>query len=572
MSSNLDRPSGRDRVVRMLKPNTWPLRIRLVAAVAVLGVSLCIAVSAATLLALRTYLIGQLDAQVLETQSRSVMFYQMGSVPFLRFSGPGPLFLDGPGQSSGTVGAVESANTIGAAAVNTATGNRQALTPAAADQLKDVPDKQMVSIDLDGLGDYRLTAYPIDGTDVVIIAGLSMSGVHATLASAAWIIGGSSLVALVATVAAGMVIIRRQLDPLSRMSVAAQRIAGLRLDRGEVQLPTPLEPVNPATAHTEVGRLGTAFNTMVDRVAEGLTARHTSEMRIRQFVADASHELRTPLASIKGYTEFAERLVGDAGEQGDLHHRGDLVHALRRVHDESRRMSQLVEDMLLLARLDTGRPVATDELDVSDLVINAVHDAHIAGPDHLWTLDIPPESVGLIGDRSRLYQAVANLLSNARIHTPPGTKIVTSLVSHVDGSVTLTVADDGPGIPEDLLPNVFERFARGDGSRSRDSGSTGLGLAITRAVIKAHHGGIDVHSDRHGTRVTVTLPAVDVQGAQAGRCCAASAPSTSASQDTNNCCARVLPPPNCAEMPSPKMKASVASTDTASPPSCSSGP
>lgn len=516
MSSNRARPRGRDRVVRMFKPHTWPLRIRLVAAVAALGVGLCIAVSAATLLALRTYLIGQLDAQVLETQSRSVMFYQMGSVPFLRFSGPGPLFLDGPGQSSGTVGAVKSADTVTAAAVNTPTGNRQALTAAAADQLKGVPDRQMVSIDLDGLGDYRLTAFPIDDTDVVIIAGLSMSGVQATLTSAAWIIGGSSLVALVATVAAGMVIIRRQLDPLSRMSVAAQRIAGLRLDRGEVQLPTPLEPVNPATAHTEVGRLGTAFNTMVDRVAEGLTARHASEMRIRQFVADASHELRTPLASIKGYTEFAERLVGDIGDRGELRHRGDLVHALRRVHDESRRMSQLVEDMLLLARLDTGRPVATDQIDVSDLVINAVHDAHIAGPDHLWALDIPSESVGLTGDRSRMYQAVANLLSNARIHTPPGTKIVTSLVSHVDHSVTLTVADDGPGIPEDLLPNVFERFARGDGSRSRDSGSTGLGLAITRAVIKAHHGGIDIRSDRNGTRVTVTLPGEGSSPSNAG--------------------------------------------------------
>lgn len=169
-------------------------------------------------------------------------------------------------------------------------------------------------------------------------------------------------------------------------------------------------------------------------------------------------------------------------------------------------MSQLVEDMLLLARLDTGRRVATDLLDVSDLVINAVHDAHIAAPDHLWALDIPSESVSLIGDRSRLYQAVANLLSNARIHTPPGTTIVTSLVSNDDQTVTLIVADNGPGIPESLLPNVFERFARGDGSRSRDSGSTGLGLAITRAVIKAHRGAIDLRSDRTGTRVTVTLP------------------------------------------------------------------
>ena len=364
----------------------------------------------------------------------------------------------------------------------------------------------MVSISLDGVGDYRLTAFPIDGADVVIIAGLSLSGVEATLASAAWIIGGSSLLALIATGAAGMVIIRRQLDPLSRMSLAAERVASLQLDRGEVRLPTPLEPVDPEIAHTEVGRLGTAFNAMVDRVAAGLTARHTSEMRVRQFVADASHELRTPLASIQGYTEFAERLVGDTDEQGNLRNRHDLAHALRRVGDESRRMSQLVEDMLLLARLDTGRPIECEQVDLSDLIINAVHDAHIAGPDQRWALDIPPESVRVIGDRSRLYQAVANLLSNARVHTPAGTKIVTSLTSNADRSVTIAVLDDGPGISNDLLPNVFERFARGDGSRSRGSGSTGLGLAITRAVIKAHHGTIEVDSSQGGTCFTVTLP------------------------------------------------------------------
>jgi two-component system, OmpR family, sensor kinase len=506
MSSNLGRSTERSRAVRLLGPRTWPLRIRLVAAVAVLGVGLCVVVSTATLLAMRSYLVDQLDAQVHEAQSRSVMFYQMGKVPFLRFSGPGPLFLDGPGQSSGTVGAVKWGDAVVEAAVNTATGNRQALSPTAAAQLARVPAMRTISVELDGLGDYRLTAIPIDGTDVTIIAGLPLSAVAATLTSAAWIIGGSSLVALLATVATGMVIIRRQLDPLSRMSLAAHRVASLQLDRGEVFLPTPLEPVDPATAHTEVGRLGTAFNTMVDRVAEGLTARHASETRVRQFVADASHELRTPLASIRGYTEFAERLVEDIDETPNTHHRRDLAHALRRVRDESRRMGQLVEDMLLLARLDTGRPIECEPVDLSELLINAVHDAHIAGPEHRWALDIPPDSVSVIGDRSRLYQAVANLLSNARVHTPAGTKIVISLAANVDRSVMMAVLDEGPGIPDELLPNVFERFARGDGSRSRGSGSTGLGLAITRAVVKAHHGTITVDSSQSGTRFTVALP------------------------------------------------------------------
>lgn len=505
MSSNLGRRADRPRLVRLLRPRTWPLRVRLVAAVAALGVGLCIAVSMATLLALRSYLMGQLDAQVREAESRSMMFYEM-RLPLIRFSGPGPLFLDGPGQSSGTVGAVRSGGTVTEAAVITRTGNRNALSATATDQLAQVPTGRMVSVTLDGVGDYRLTAAPVEGSDVVVIAGISLAEVDATLASAAWIIAGSSLTALLATIGAGMVIIRRQLDPLSRMSSAAQRIAGLQLDRGEVRLPTPLEPVDPATAHTEIGGLGAAFNTMVDRVSEGLTARHTSETRVRQFVADASHELRTPLASIQGYTEFAERLVGDTDEQGNLRNRGDLAHALRRVRDESRRMNQLVEDMLLLARLDAGRPIEYERVDLSDLLINAVHDAHIAGPDHRWSLDIPPESVSVIGDRSRLQQAVGNLLSNARVHTPAGTKIVASLASNVDLSVTMAVADNGPGISDDLLPNVFERFARGDGSRSRVAGSTGLGLAITRAVVEAHHGSIRVDSSRSGTCFTVTLP------------------------------------------------------------------
>jgi two-component system OmpR family sensor kinase len=140
------------------------------------------------------------------------------------------------------------------------------------------------------------------------------------------------------------------------------------------------------------------------------------------------------------------------------------------------------------------------------LVVDAVSDAHIAAPNHRWALDIPGEPLSVDGDRSRLQQALANLLSNARVHTPGGTKIVTSLARQGEHSVVLSVVDDGPGIPEELIPNIFERFARGDGSRSRASGSTGLGLAITRAVIKAHHGTIDVDSGPAGTAFRVHLP------------------------------------------------------------------
>ena len=169
-------------------------------------------------------------------------------------------------------------------------------------------------------------------------------------------------------------------------------------------------------------------------------------------------------------------------------------------------MTVLVEDLLLLARLDSGRPLASEPVDLSRLVIDAVSDAHVAGPDHRWRLDLPEESVQVTGDAVRLHQVVANLLANARTHTPPGTTVLTSLAVSGRGAV-LTVEDDGPGIPAELLPQVFDRFARGDTSRSRAAGSTGLGLAIVAAVVEAHGGTADVASRSGRTAVTVRLPA-----------------------------------------------------------------
>jgi two-component system OmpR family sensor kinase len=230
-----------------------------------------------------------------------------------------------------------------------------------------------------------------------------------------------------------------------------------------------------------------------------LSARHASETRVRQFVADASHELRTPLAAIRGYTELAQRKRDDLPE--------DVAHAMSRVESETERMTQLVGDMLLLARLDTGRPLEREEVDLSRLVVDAVSDAHIAGPGHEWLLDLPDEPVTVTGDEARLHQVLANLLANARIHTPPGTLVTTSLVVDESGGAVLTVADDGPGIPAWLRPEIFERFARGDSSRSRRGGSTGLGLAIVAAVVRAHGGTIDVRSVPGTTEFVVKLPA-----------------------------------------------------------------
>jgi two-component system OmpR family sensor kinase len=331
------------------------------------------------------------------------------------------------------------------------------------------------------------------------VTGLPTTDVDRTLL---WVVGMFCVVAVIAMLAAtaaGIVLIRRQLAPLSRVSAAARNVADLELDRGEVHLPNHIVRVDPAAAHTEVGQLGSALNRMLDRIAGALSARHASETRVRRFVSDASHELRTPLAAIRGYTELAQRKRDQLPD--------DVAHAMSRVESETERMTHLVEDMLLLARLDEGRPLARESLDLSPLVLDVVSDAHVAGPDHEWSLDLPDEPVLVLGDEARLHQVLANLLANARVHTPAGTTVTTSLVTNDAGAVVLTVADDGPGIPDALRPEIFERFARGDSSRSRRGGSTGLGLAIVAAVVKAHDGTIDVRSVPGSTEFVVTLPA-----------------------------------------------------------------
>jgi two-component system, OmpR family, sensor kinase len=301
-----------------------------------------------------------------------------------------------------------------------------------------------------------------------------------------------------AATGAGVLIIGASLRPLRRVAATASRVAELPLDRGEVALSVrvPDEDTDP---RTEVGQVGAALNRMLGHVARALTARQASETRVRQFVADASHELRTPLAAIRGYAEVTRR-GRDAVPP-------DVAHALRRVESESARMTTLVDDLLLLARLDTGRPLDTEPVDLSRLLVDAISDAHVAGPEHRWRLDVPEEAVTVSGDAARLHQVVANLLANARTHTPPGTVVTAALRVAPDGGAEISIADNGPGIPLELQQEVFERFARGDSSRSRAAGNTGLGLAIVAAVVDAHHGTVELGSHPGHTEFTVRLPA-----------------------------------------------------------------
>ncbi len=214
---------------------------------------------------------------------------------------------------------------------------------------------------------------------------------------------------------------------------------------------------------------------------------------MRQFVADASHELRTPLTTIAGYTELARTRPDD---------REATATALAKVEEESARMTELVEDLLLLARLDSGRPLEREPVDLVHLLLEAVSDAQVLAPAHHWRLDLPDDAIEVLGDEQRLHQVVTNLLTNARKYTPDGTTVTVSA-----RPTGFTVRDDGPGFPPEILDVAFERFARGDAARHRvhGEGGVGLGLSLVRAIVAAHHGTVTLTSEPGDTRIDVTL-------------------------------------------------------------------
>jgi two-component system OmpR family sensor kinase len=480
-----------------------PLRTKLLVGVVALLAVACLVIGVVTELFLHGFLVRQLDSQL--TIAANVP--AAGGDPGRGFPGHHETYLCGttqpgsydfpPGLPVGSISGRLADNQVSGVELTEQNCEQPLSIVDAADLAPGghlgVPYTRQVG----SLGDFRLVAVPSrDSPDVIDISGVSLSAVDDTVRSLGLILAAVAAVVLVAAGVAGAVIVRRSLRPLRRVADTASRVAELELDRGDVALSVRV-PDADTDPNTEVGLVGAALNRMLGHVAAALAARQASETRVRQFVADASHELRTPLAAIRGYAELSRRSHDAVPAQ--------VAHAMRRVESESNRMTTLVNDLLLLARLDSGRPLDTDEVDLSRLVIDAVSDAHIAGPDHAWRLDLPADPVTVVGDAQRLHQVLANLLTNARTHTPSGSTVTTGLAEG-NGVVTLTVTDNGPGIPTALLPEVFERFARGDTSRSRNAGSTGLGLAIVAAVVAAHHGSVDVVSGPGNTVFTVALP------------------------------------------------------------------
>jgi two-component system OmpR family sensor kinase len=441
-------------------------------------------IAVVTTVSLREILLRRLDGDV-RAADRVLIRAERGSPPSLEVRDRGP-------RPPDTLTAVIRDGTVIAAAVFPIGEDPRPVPEPVHGVLAGVPvGERPRSVDLGPLGDYRVVATPMPMGDV-IVSGLPEAPVQATVT---WLV----LIELVVTGitlagagAAAAIVVRRELRPLERVAATAARVSALPLDRGEVSLVERVPDVDPGT---EVGQVGSALNRMLDNVGSALEARHESEVRLRRFIADASHELRTPLAAISGYAELTRREELSP----------DVEYSLVRIASQTERMTALVEDLLLLARLDAGRPLERGEVDLTALVVDAVADAHAAGPDHRWQLDVPEQPVTVPGDGSRLAQVLANLLANARTHTPPGTTVTVALTAGPSGA-RLSVTDDGPGIAPDLLPHIFERFARGSAGRSRDNGSTGLGLAIVRAVVGAHGGRVEVSSEPGRTEFVVRLP------------------------------------------------------------------
>jgi two-component system OmpR family sensor kinase len=473
----------------------FSLRTRVLAATLVL-VALGLAVAGfATYSLLRKSLIDRLDDQLLA--ARGPVMFELSHVE----SGPGP---DGHGPGGevplGSYAALYSADgnllrqqwfTYGGADGDEARPVvpdeliREAALPGGAD-----PPPRSVDSDGEGPG-YRLGVYGVvfnenDAHGAVAIA-LPLAEMNQTLHRLVLVEVGVALVVLLAIGFLSWWLVRLGLRPLDRMATTAGAIAAGDLSKR----------VEPEDDRTEVGRLGSSLNAMLGQIETSFEEQRASEARLRRFVADASHELRTPLTSIRGYAELFRRGAADRPE--------DLERAMRRIEDEGARMGVLVDDLLLLARLDQGRPLEQQPVDLSALVGDATDDLRAADPERAVTVEATG-GIWVRGDEPRLRQVVANLLDNARTHTPAGTAVEVRL-ARVDGHAVLEVADRGPGMTEEEAARVFERFFRGDPSRSRASGGTGLGLSIAASIVQAHGGAIDV-SAVHGEGATfrISLP------------------------------------------------------------------
>ncbi len=336
-------------------------------------------------------------------------------------------------------------------------------------------------------GSFRLLARSVPFADSTLILGVPLKETQKTLDQLKWIEVLVACAVIASALLLGLWLIAAGLRPLRRIEETAAAIGAGDLSRR----------VEPGGGTTEIGRLGGALNAMLGQIEDAFAERSASEARLRRFISDASHELRTPIAAVSAYAELFDRGARDRPD--------DLERSMTGIQRETRRMGLLVGDLLLLARLDQGRPLEARAVDLTALAGEAVDAAHAMEPGRPIALEAPAV-VTVTGDAERLRQVVDNLLANVRAHTPAGAP-ATVRVRREGAQAVLEVQDSGPGLGAEEAAHVFERFYRGDPSRSRDHGGAGLGLAIVAAIVEAHAGTVAAESaPGAGTTFRVTLP------------------------------------------------------------------
>lgn len=471
------------------KHSHWNLRTKMVLATLSLLTAICFIVGLVCYLTISITLNSQLNASLTDASARVTAAYKFGTA------------LDKiPGIRPGTMSVVIQNEALLNNKVQYIT-DREDQTGQFTLSSKDTaslvtikPTKDAFDRKFD-FGEFRVIARTMpDGN--LVITGLPTGDLHETQAALLLTIILVSASGLIAMGLVGAIIIRRAMAPLDKLAAVATRVSQLPLDEGEVKLAERVPP-SAANTFTEIGTVGLALNRMLDNVSFALQSRQRSETKVRQFVADASHELRTPLTAIRGYTEML-KMTEDLSPSG--------AKSLSRVESQSKRMGAMVEDLLTLARLDEGKPLELKDTEMTQLVVETVNDMKVAITDHQWRLDLPSDPFILKADAGAIRQVLLNLLSNAAKHTDAGTTVTTSL-QMVDGDLLrLTVADTGPGIPEEFQAAIFDRFSRVDAARSGHDGTTGLGLSIVQAIVQAHGGRISLRSKPGKTEFMVDLP------------------------------------------------------------------
>jgi two-component system OmpR family sensor kinase len=491
-------PTTMPKKRQSLLPASLTGRLIVTAVALVAVVSILVATTATVVM--RSYLDGRLDDQLKQSVDRARGEINRNAPGFDADDRPGPEPFCGEapplarGQAAGSLTAVFTRTCFSGLLIPTS-GVPRELSSDALHTLAKVPkDGKPRTVHVPVLGRYRVVATETTSRNVVVQA-LPTEDVEETIESMIWWEALLALVGIGVAAASARLLVRRQLQPLRDVAATAHEVTAMPLSSGEVG-ETVRVPDTLTDPTTEVGQVGEALNQLLGHMEEALDDRHESEQQVRQFLADASHELRTPLSTIKGYAELTRRTgSSDAGE---------LSRILGKVESEAGRMSELVEDMLLLARLDAGRGVDMRDVDLTRLVVEAVDDARVVDPKRHWKLDVPTEPVSVLGDENRLHQAVTNLLANASRHTPPRTRIEVRI--RQDEQVLVEVHDDGPGIDPTLLPYLFERFTRGESSRTRSAGGAGLGMSLVKAIMLAHGGDASVASTPGDTTFTLSLP------------------------------------------------------------------